>query len=98
MPLSMEFGADKGFCAVRGGRIWYRLYQPTAIANSVPLVMLHGGPGAPHDYLEPVAEAIAEKGRPMLVYDQLSCGRSDYPRDVSLWHAGCSVEDMVPVT
>ncbi len=61
---------------------------------ALPLVMLHGGPGAPHDYLEPVAEAIAAGGRPVLVYDQLGCGRSDRPSDTSLWNAARSVHEL----
>jgi proline iminopeptidase len=49
-------------------------------------VLLHGGPGAPHYYLEPLAEALAEGGpdsspRPVLVYDQLGCGLSDKAAD-----------------
>lgn len=62
--------------------------------RAIPLVMLHGGPGAPHDYLEPVAEAIAAGGRPALVYDQLGCGRSDRPSDTSLWNAERSVREL----
>jgi L-proline amide hydrolase len=42
------------------------------------LVVLHGGPGAPHDYLEPLAK-LAEMGpRACLFYDQIGCGRSDH--------------------
>jgi proline iminopeptidase len=47
------------------------------------LLVLHGGPGAGHDYLEPL-EKLAE-GRPVVFYDQLGCGKSDQPGDRSLW-------------
>ncbi len=40
-------------------------------------VMLHGGPGAAHEYLRPGLDAVAEPGRRrLLYYDQRGCGRS----------------------
>ena len=42
----------QGYVPVTGGRIWY---QVVGRRDSVPLLLLHGGPGAPHDYLEPLA-------------------------------------------
>ncbi|QTX05689.1 proline iminopeptidase-family hydrolase [Agromyces archimandritae] len=42
----------------------------------VPLVILHGGPGFPSDYLHPLAAGLAED-RPVVVYDQIGAGRSD---------------------
>jgi proline-specific peptidase len=55
--------------------------------------LLHGGPGAAHDYLEPLAERLAEH-RPVVVYDQLGCGRSDMPDDDSLWTVDRSVAEV----
>jgi proline iminopeptidase len=49
----------------------------------VPLVVVHGGPGATHDYLEPLVALGTE--RPVVFYDQLGAGRSDAPNDLSLW-------------
>ncbi|HZS35718.1 MAG TPA: alpha/beta fold hydrolase [Polyangia bacterium] len=41
------------------------------------VVMLHGGPGASHDYLRPQLDAIAEPGaRRLFYYDQRGGGRS----------------------
>jgi proline-specific peptidase len=45
--------------------------------------VLHGGPGAGHDYLEPLEELATD--RPVVFYDQLGCGKSDKPDDLSLW-------------
>src|SRR5438874_3451176 len=40
-------------------------------------VMLHGGPGASHDYLRPGLDAVADPGRRRLFYyDQRGSGRS----------------------
>jgi len=40
-----------------------------------PLVCLHGGPGFPSNYLEPFAQ-LAERGIPVILYDQFGCGES----------------------
>jgi proline iminopeptidase len=40
-----------------------------------PLVLLHGGPGVPSYYLNPMASLSDE--RPVIFIDQLGCGRSD---------------------
>jgi proline-specific peptidase len=56
------------------------------------LLLLHGGPGAGHDYLEPLA-ALAED-RPVIFYDQLGCGRSDRPSDPGLWQIGRFVREV----
>jgi proline iminopeptidase len=46
-----------------------------------PVVVLHGGPGAHHDYLLPGFDALAT-GRTLLYYDQRGGGRSPVPRTV----------------
>ncbi len=47
------------------------------------IVVLHGGPGASHDYLRPQFDALAV-GRTLLYYDQRGGGASETPRDVPL--------------
>ena len=50
-------------------------------AGAGPLVLvLHGGPGAHHDYLLPQYDRLA-RGRALLYYDQRGGGRSPVPRD-----------------
>jgi proline iminopeptidase len=44
-------------------------------------VVLHGGPGAHHDYLLPGFDALATR-RTLIYYDQRGGGRSAVPRDV----------------
>ena len=45
-------------------------------------MILHGGPGAAHDYVEPIAELALTADRPCLLYDQIGCGRSQHLPDL----------------
>jgi L-proline amide hydrolase len=64
------------------GETWFRvLGDLDPVADQVPVVLLHGGPGAPHDYLEPAADLVHETGRTVVLYDQLGCGNSTRLRD-----------------
>jgi pimeloyl-ACP methyl ester carboxylesterase len=64
----------EGFLERPLGRTWYRV---TGEGGRTPLVCLHGGPGSTHNYFRPL-ERLADE-RPVVVYDQLGCGRSDRP-------------------
>jgi proline iminopeptidase len=50
------------------------------IGSGPPTVVLHGGPGAHHDYLLPGFDALA-KGRELIYYDQRGGGRSPVSRE-----------------
>lgn len=83
----------EGFLTVPGGKAWYRI-----VGNDrpgIPLVTLHGGPGAPHDYLEPL-EGLADE-RPVIFYDQLGCGNSERPDDLALWNNGRFIDELLKV-
>lgn len=69
---------EEGIVEVDGYRVWYSRVGEGA----VPLLTLHGGSGAGHDYLESL-EALAAD-REVVFYDQLGCGRSDRLEDPSL--------------
>ncbi len=83
----------EGTIAVPGGRVWYRILGRDA--PGIPLLVLHGGPGAPHDYLEHLA-ALADE-RPIVFYDQLGCGRSERPDDTDLWQLPRFVVELAVV-
>jgi len=71
----------EGRLDVPGGSVWYRRLGE---GDATPVLMLHGGPGAGSDYIAPFGEALAAD-RPVVLWDQLGCGRSDAPDDPSLW-------------
>jgi proline iminopeptidase len=50
------------------------------IGDGPPTVVLHGGPGAHHDYLLPGFDALA-KGRELIYYDQRGGGQSPVSRE-----------------
>jgi proline iminopeptidase len=86
-------GFREGYLSVNGGKIWFRIAGTAA--GGIPLLLLHGGPGAPHDYQEPLEQLSDE--RPVIFYDQLGCGNSDRPLDKSLWTIGHFVEEIETV-
>jgi L-proline amide hydrolase len=90
---------SEGFVSFRGFRSWYRvvgdLAQPEP-AKLLPLLVLHGGPGIPPDYLGPL-EKLADTGRPVVFYDQLGCGNSDQPHDPSLWSVELYLDELTTV-
>src|SRR5688572_23773600 len=79
----------EGFIPVTGGRVWYREVRTN---STVPLLLLHGGPGLDTGYLAPL-EALADEW-PIIRYDQLGGGQSDHPDDVSLWTVERFVEEL----
>ncbi|KPI10847.1 proline-specific peptidase [Actinobacteria bacterium OK074] len=56
---------------------WSTWYRVTGEPGRTPLVVLHGGPGAGHDYTLRIA-GIARQGREVIHYDQLGIGRSTH--------------------
>src|SRR5579864_7152595 len=69
---------SEGVVEWEAGRTWYRVEGDLGAGGPAPLVVLHGGPGAAHDYLEPVADLATVTGRPCVLYDQIGCGRSQH--------------------
>ena len=80
----------EGMVDVPGGKVWYKIVGAGAKGN--PVLTLHGGPGVPHDYLEPLEDLSND--RPVVFYDQLGCGNSDKPNDNSLWTVDRFVEEL----
>jgi proline iminopeptidase len=81
--------ADEGFIRVEGGRIWY---HRVGSGSGTPLVLLHGGPGSCSYYLKPLLALSVD--RPVIIYDQLGCGKSDRPTDTTLFTVGRYVREL----
>ena len=86
--------AREGYLTFRHHQVWYAVIgEASAQPGKLPLLCLHGGPGACHDYLESLA-AMADDGRVVIFYDQLGCGNSDHPDDPSMWTVPLFVEEV----
>src|SRR6185369_11112530 len=79
----------EGRAAVPGGTIWWK---KVGSGSKPPLLTLHGGPGAGHNYLLPLA-ALADD-RPVVFYDQLGCGQADSPQDEKVYTIQRSVDEV----
>ncbi|HTP55359.1 MAG TPA: proline iminopeptidase-family hydrolase [Thermoplasmata archaeon] len=70
-----------GEVAVLGHHLFYRSFGPEKAA---PVLALHGGPGASHDYLLPLVD-LTDAGFRVVLFDQLGCGSSEVPDDRTLF-------------
>lgn len=61
---------------------WYKIVGDLKTSKSgCPLVVLHGGPGATHQYLVSIADVSTKYGIPVVFYDQLGNGNSTHLRE-----------------
>jgi len=87
--MNCETTAKAKHISVPGGRVWM---LQCGSGPGLPVVLLNGGPGSPHDYLKPL-EDLGD-AREVVFYDQLGCGRSDQPDDPRLWTLPRFVEEL----
>lgn len=62
-------------------KTWYKVVGNLDSSSHPPLITLHGGPGAGHEYLSPLADLYTKYKIPVIFYDQIGCGRSTHFRD-----------------
>lgn len=63
----------------------YKVWTKKLGNGSVKVLLLHGGPGFSHEYLEAFESFLPQAGIEMYYYDQLGCNNSDQPDDPALW-------------
>jgi proline iminopeptidase len=63
----------------------------------IKLLLLHGGPGATHEYFEGLENDLAAAGVEFFYYDQLGSTFSDQPTDTSLWTIDRFVDEVEQV-
>ncbi len=86
--------AIEGYAPFEGHQTWYRVTGDLSLPKT-PLVVVHGGPGCTHDYVDAFAD-LAETGRAVIHYDQLGNGNStrlpDAPKD--FWTVDLFLREM----
>ena len=63
----------------------------------IKVLLLHGGPGATHEYFECFDSFLPQEGFEYYYYDQLGSAYSDNPKDSSLWTIDRFVEEVETV-
>lgn len=63
----------------------YKVWTKRLGNGPIKVLLLHGGPGFSHEYLEALESFLPQAGIEMYYYDQLGCNNSDQPDDPSLW-------------
>ncbi|MGG1675469.1 proline iminopeptidase-family hydrolase [Neobacillus sp. NRS-1170] len=84
---------EEGFIEVTGGKVWYEMYNKEGAGT--PVIILHGGPGSSCYSLQGLKALSLE--RPVIFYDQLGCGKSERPKDTTLWQLDRFVEELSQV-
>lgn len=75
--------SEQGTIYSHGGKIWFGISGNRG-SSETPLIVIHGGPGMSHNYLYPLVDLAAE--RPIIFYDQLDAGLSEWPNNPDNWH------------
>ncbi|KAI1325520.1 Alpha/Beta hydrolase protein [Xylariaceae sp. FL0255] len=57
---------------------WYRIIGNVKSSSQPAIVALHGGPGSGHDYMVALGSLYEKHGFPIVLYDQIGCGRSTH--------------------
>jgi len=85
---------SEGFAPFLQYQTWYRITGD--LHNGMtPLVVVHGGPGCTHDYVDSFKD-IANTGRPVVHYDQLGNGRSTHLREkpADFWQIALFLDEL----
>jgi proline iminopeptidase len=90
--------SNEGTVTVQRGQeecqLAYKIVRPMSLSSrqAAPIVVLHGGPSVPSDYLYPLEEHVPY--RSIVFYDQIGCGKSSEPTDPSLYSIDAAVDDL----
>ncbi len=75
----------------------YKVWTKKLGSGPIKVLLLHGGPGFGHEYLEAFESFLPQAGMEMDYYDQLGCTNSDQPDDPSLWTLARYTEEVEEV-
>lgn len=86
--LAHIYQIQEGFVDANGVMLYYK-----SLGQGAPLVILHGGPGASHDYFLPYLLPLARHTR-LIFVDERGSGRSQKLEDVKSYTVDNMVEDV----
>ena len=92
--MSGDGRVREGKIPFSGGSTWYRVVDAERDEGRVPVLCLHGGPGANWLHMKPY-EVLADE-RQVVFYDQLGAGNSqlEAPHDPAMWTPELYVEEV----
>ena len=86
-PLEAQ-QARQGLVSLDDARIFYEI-----VGSGDPIVVVHGGPGLDHGYLQPGLDALATRNT-LIYYDQRGTGRSSAALTASAINLDSFVQDI----
>jgi proline iminopeptidase len=86
----LDLHPSEGYVNVLGFKLFYKTFGERERGT---ILCLHGGPGATHDYMLPLAD-LAQSGYRVVFYDQIGCGKSELPKNITLFTVERAVEEV----
>lgn len=80
--------ARQGLFSLEDARLFYEV-----IGTGDPIVIVHGGPGLDHSYLQPGLNVLAARNT-LIYYDQRGTGRSEAELDIGVVNFDAFVDDI----
>jgi proline iminopeptidase len=90
-PKTSAFSQTEGFVDANGALVYWK-----AVGRGAPLFVVHGGPGASHDYFLPHLLPLARTNR-LIFIDERGSGRSERLENPKLYTVENMVEDIEAV-
>ena len=81
----------EGYMPYLNHKTYYRIVDG---GEETPIVLIHGGPGSTHNYME-LLDSIADTGRKVISYDQIGCGNSYLDGHPELWTADTWINELI---
>lgn len=88
---SNVYAIQEGFVDANGALIYYQI-----VGHGAPLMIVHGGPGASHDYFLPYLMPLARTNK-LVFIDERGSGRSEKLEDVSKYTVENMADDVEAV-
>lgn len=89
--VAFELESRKQVCET-----YYKIYGDHR--RSTPVIVLHGGPGSGHEYVEPFSDLWTRYKIPVILYDQIGCAKSTHlpetKGDISFWQPSLFVAEL----